>query len=205
MIDFEGFMDALRNFSDHPDDAEAEKRLNEAKGELVIRSYIPISEKEEIVKSILAHTITSEDLYSVSPYVAVEIGETIFGLMAYAGLQVSDPWRDYMEDADLIWLTGVGDYIQSMCDFDFKKLQRMVDNSLNFYNLDNLIKSINAIDTTNVGKLVGQLSDFTDKIGDENYKDVMHDMATILGNTDEFTNGVRAGIDDSILNALKNI
>ena len=76
----------------------------------------------------------------------------------------------------LIYQSGLADYILDFCGKDYERLVRMLERTMSFENLTDLIKSIQAIDLKELRKTVEELKDITKDVDPE----LVKNMADIM-------------------------
>lgn len=120
---------------------------------IMIREYVPLEEKTKLILPII-NQAQVDDENAVLMNMRIEIGKVFLGLVLgycvniendlnIASLQVSL--------YDLIYSTGFVDWIlNNGARKDYEKLCQMVDNSLNFSNILNLLSAFSTFDETNI-------------------------------------------------------
>lgn len=199
------FMNAILEFTNNPEDNDKVKAFEDVKSNLIIKTYLPIKDKQRIIRLVLSGSVLMTEGDYVDFALSCEMCLTLYGLLSYTNVKYDGTIIEGTPEAyDLIWSSGIGEYIQSMCDFDFKKLRELTFKEMDFYNLNDLVSTLGDFDFANIDALTKQMKSLNDKIGDDEYRDMIHDLASIIGNNDPFVNGVREGIDSSILSGLNS-
>lgn len=152
---------AAAMWADDPTNEEKIEALEEIKRGFVIRNYMPLAQKELCLRKALIDMRTEED----GPYswsVLYEIALLFDGLLAY--VVNLNPEMDKLyknrDFYDLLWVSGVVEYILQFCKEDYDKFVRMADRMISFDNIKELVKNIELTSPEQVERLTKEFERF---------------------------------------------
>ena len=108
-VDILDLLETASSWLVSPEDKEAEKKFNEIKNRIIVKSFLPLTMKNALVKKAIFDLRTSDDSIDEFPQ-ALEISLLFNVLLAYTNIE----WEDGLEvkDAafyDILWASGVCD------------------------------------------------------------------------------------------------
>ena len=150
---FQEVLDICNAFIEDSENKEKVEAYNNMLNSLTIRSYLPMQEK---VIALVRTVIDSDKDIDVpeSMFTAgIEISCLFNGLLSYTNIDkpTNIDVKNY-ENYDTIYQSGLADYILDFCGKDYERLVRMLERTMSFENLTDLIKSIQAIDLKELRK-----------------------------------------------------
>ncbi len=180
-------------FVKKPEDEAAVKAYNDMLQGLVIRAYLPMQEKVIALVRMIMDSDKDIDVPETFFTAGLEIACCFDGLLSYVNIdpEVNLEIKNY-ENYDLIYQSGLADYILEYCGKDYERLVRMMERTLSYQNLTELIQSIREIN-------VGGLSEATEKIReikDEIDPEVIKNIADIARMNDPALNNLKDTIDN---------
>lgn len=146
--------------------AEAENftKLNEMLGKFIVRSYLPLVDKEITLLSIISVYEGAESFSDA--IMRTEIGKVIFGLFAYiANLEVDIDYNalTYVV-VDPLYELGVVDYILDFCRQDYSRLERMLQDALNASNVERIANLSGELSQEKLKNMTKELKEFKQEL-----------------------------------------
>ncbi len=179
-------------FIKNSEDEATIKAYNDMLQKLVVRAYLPMQEKVIALVRMIMDSDKDIDVPETFFTAGLEIACCFDGLLSYVNIdpEVNLEIKNY-ENYDLIYQSGLADYILEYCGKDYERLVRMMERTLSYQNLTELIQSIREIN-------VGGLSEATEKIRnlkDEIDPEVIKNIADIARMNDPALNNLKDTID----------
>ena len=186
-------LDVCDAFIKNPEDEATVKAYNDMLQGLVIRAYLPMQDKVVALVRMIIDSDKDIDVPETFFTAGLEIACCFDGLLSYVNIEpeVNIEIKNY-ENYDLIYQSGLADYILEFCGKDYDRLVRMMERTLSYQNLMELVQSIREVD-------VGGLSEVTEKIRgmkDEIDPEVIKNIADIARMNDPALNNLRDTIDN---------
>lgn len=139
--------------------------MNEFGSRIVIRAYIPILEKMQLMINVL----TTNQLKTgvVNPEIIIlELYKEIFFkviLGGYAQIRLGEADYQTYDNYDLLY-PMFNNYILSFCKDDFKLFMNMLRDSMSLYGITNVTEAMEQVDTEKMTEVSKQNSDIMDKL-----------------------------------------
>ena len=152
---------AAAMWADDPTNEEKIEALEEIKRGMIIRGYMPLAQKELCLRKALIDMRSEED----GPYswsVLYEIALLFDGLLAYVvnlNPEMDNLYKD-RDFYDLLWVSGIVEYILQFCKEDYDKFVRMADRMISFDNIKELVKNIELTSPEQVERLTKEFERF---------------------------------------------
>lgn len=186
-------LDVCDAFIKNPEDEATVKAYNDMLQGLVIRAYLPMQDKVVALVRMIIDSDKDIDVPETFFTAGLEIACCFDGLLSYVNIEpeVNIDIKNY-ENYDLIYQSGLADYILEFCGKDYDRLVRMMERTLSYQNLMELVQSIREVD-------VGGLSEVTEKIRsmkDEVDPEVIKNIADIARMNDPALNKLKDTIDN---------
>ena len=186
-------LDICDAFVKNPEDEATVKAYNNMFQNLEIRAYLPMQDKVVALVRMIIDSDKDIDIPETFFTAGLEIACCFDGLLSYANIEpeVNIDIKNY-ENYDLIYQSGLADYILKFCGKDYERLVRMMERTLSYQNLMELVQSIKEVD-------VGSLSEVTEKIRgmkDEIDPEVIKNIADIARMNDPALNNLKDTIDN---------
>lgn len=180
-------------FIKNPEDEATVKAYNNMFQSLEIRAYLPMQDKVIALVRMIIDSDKDIDVPETFFTAGLEIACCFDGLLSYANIEpeVNIDIKNY-ENYDLIYQSGLADYILKFCGKDYERLVRMMERTLSYQNLMELVQSIKEVD-------VGSLSEVTEKIRgmkDEIDPEVIKNIADIARMNDPALKNLKDTIDN---------
>ena len=186
-------LDICDQFTKHPEDETAVKAYNDMLQNLVIRAYLPMQEKVVALVRMVMDSDKDIDVPEAFFTAGLEIACCFDGLLSYVNIEpeVNPDIKSY-ENYDLIYQSGLADYILEYCGKDYERLVRMMERTLSYENLTDLVQSMREMDTGSLRELVNTLRNMKDEIDPE----VIKNIADIARMNDPALNNLKDTIDN---------
>lgn len=186
-------LDICDQFTKHPEDETAVKAYNDMLQNLVIRAYLPMQEKVVALVRMVMDSDKDIDVPEAFFTAGLEIACCFDGLLSYVNIEpeVNPDIKSY-ENYDLIYQSGLADYIIEYCGKDYERLVRMMERTLSYENLTDLVQSMREMDTGSLRELVNTLRNMKDEIDPE----VIKNIADIARMNDPALNDLKDTIDN---------
>ena len=186
-------LDICDQFTKHPEDETAVKAYNDMLQNLVIRAYLPMQEKVVALVRMVMDSDKDIDVPEAFFTAGLEIACCFDGLLSYVNIEpeVNPDIKSY-ENYDLIYQSGLADYILEYCGKDYERLVRMMERTLSYENLTDLVQSMREMDTGSLRELVNNLRNMKDEIDPE----VIKNIADIARMNDPALNDLKDTIDN---------
>lgn len=170
------------------------------KEQIEIKPFLYLYQKEAIIEKVLKDIKARSKVDEFTSN--VELCLTFDALLAYTNIEC-----DIVENAkdanfyDLIWGSGLGDYILQYCEKDYLRLEKMVYHMLSYENLFTLIEQLDHIDSKSIEDLTNEFKLFRVETRPESLK-VLGDIAA---KDDPFLYNIKETIEKSAIDSLKEI
>lgn len=186
-------LDICDQFTKHPEDETAVKMYNDMLQNLVIRAYLPMQEKVVALVRMVMDSDKDIDVPEAFFTAGLEIACCFDGLLSYVNIEpeVNPDIKSY-ENYDLIYQSGLADYILEYCGKDYERLVRMMERTLSYENLTDLVQSMREMDTGSLRELVNTLRNMKDEVDPE----VIKNIADIARMNDPVLNDLKDTIDN---------
>ena len=191
------------NFISSPEDKEILESYNKMLQELTIKTYMPMQEK---VIALVRMTIDSDkdrDIDESFFTAGVELAACFDGLLSYITnleQEVNLEIKNY-ENYDLIYQSGLADYILQYCEKDYQRLIKMFERTFNYMNLNELISSMESMDTGSLKALTTTIKGLKDEIDPK----IISDLADIMRYNDSNFVAIKENIVDGAMDDLDKV
>ena len=192
-------LDVCADYLDDPTKQENIDNFENMKQKLVVRKMLPLLFKEDVLTKVLASIESyGDELYGYCS--ALELSLTFNALMAYTNidLMIDSALKDYGY-YDLIWMSGLADYILEFCKDDYNHLKEMVYQMLNFSNLKELFSALNGVDTEALDRLTKEVNETRTHIDPS----IIANLAKVVDFVDPMTATVKNSIQENIAKAVE--
>lgn len=198
-VDILDLLETASSWLVSPEDKEVGKKFNEIKNQIIVKSFLPLTMKNALVKKAIFDLRTSDDSIDEFPQ-ALEISLLFNVLLEYTNIK----WEDGLEvkDAafyDILWASGVCDMILEYCRSDYERVVRMVENMFSFENLYNLVETINKMTPDSVDELTKEVR----RIRLESDPQILHDYATLARAGDPILHKMADAVEETAYKVVK--
>lgn len=142
--------------------------MNEFGSRIVIRAYIPILEKMQLMINVLTTNQLKTGI--VNPEIIIlELYKEIFFkviLGGYAQIRLGEADYQTYDNYDLLY-PMFNNYILSFCKDDFKLFMNMLRDSMSLYGITNVTEAMEQVDTEKMTEVTKQNSDIMDKLRED--------------------------------------
>ena len=182
-------------FLENPTDENAFMELEGIKNSLVVKDYMPIAQKEIVLRKAIIDMRVDEEAMPYTASILYEIALLFDCLLGYV-INLDQNIDGLYKDAsfyDILKLSGVVDYILKFCAKDYEQLIRMADRMISFDNLNELCKNISIVSPEEVTKLTQAFNNFTTDTNPE----VLKRLGDIMAADDPLLANVKNAIEDN--------
>lgn len=140
---------------------EATQEFEKLKQKMQIRTYLPLSQKENALERALL-SFNAQDDDAVAFGTAQEVALMFEGLLSYViNLDMTDMnFYQTAEIYDCFTASGLFDYILQFCHFDFYRLEQQYKGMFEYMNVKTLLESLNLASEDSVNSLVEEFKSF---------------------------------------------
>ncbi len=186
-------LNVCNTFIKNPEDEATVKAYNNMLKGLVIRAYLPMQEKVIALVRMIMDSDKDIDVPETFFTAGLEIACCFDGLLSYVNIdpEVNLEIKNY-ENYDLIYQSGLADYILEYCGKDYERLVRMMERTLSYQNLTELIQSIREINVGGLSEAAEKIREIKDEIDPE----VIKNIADIARMNDPALNDLKDTIDN---------
>lgn len=154
--------------------AENLKQFKQLMNKIEIKTFIPLVEKQTVLLNMTEDLSDEFGDESTAFSCGAELSFIINAIDKYTNIIID---IDYMKYSvyDSLYETGIVDYISSVCQKDWDRLERMYRQMISFDNLQRLIEGLNGLKVEEFEKAVSNFKDFvstTDKDLMETFVDI---------------------------------
>lgn len=156
---------------------ENQNALNELQQKLVIKSYLPLAEKTIALFKIMNDSDQPVGTLSSVFTIGVEVACLFDGLLAYTNIDNNIDLIDKTyENYDCLQQSGMADYILQYCERDYGVLVKLMDRTINYHNLIDLMNTLKDLNLDKAEEFTKQVKEMQFNMDSA----VIKDMADIL-------------------------
>lgn len=199
-IEYVDIIDLLKVCNDYLGDPTEEntKKFNDMQAKIIIKPYLTLDQKENIIKRIFVDVQTS-NTDGLSFVNEIELSMVLYGVLGYTNINPETVQYVRTEEVyDTLIFSGIVDYILEFCEKDYKRLESMVEKVSAWDNILNLINAVNQLEVGNIEELTEEFKQFrlnTDK-------QYINDLADIMRTNDKLFNNIKNTMIDNAASAL---
>lgn len=159
---------SYKSFID-PNNVELADIVNNYIGKIVVIQYLPLKDKENSIFRIL-NLLQENNKRPDEVNVQLELLFTLEIIHNYTNIEVEPGFYEFFgEDFfDALVATGVLEAVEDICEKDIKRLRHMLDSTINWRNIFDLVDGFSNIDMTHVDALVQEVKTVKDNLKEEN-------------------------------------
>lgn len=159
---------SYKSFID-PNNVELADIVNDYIGKIVVIQYLPLKDKENSIFRIL-NLLQENNKRPDEVNVQLELLFTLEIIHNYTNIEVEEGFYEFFgEDFfDALVATGVLDAIEDICEKDIQRLRHMLDSTINWRNMFDLVDGFGNIDMTHVDALVQEVKTVKESLKEEN-------------------------------------
>ena len=191
------------NWLNDQENEEAALAFNELQSNLVIRNYMPIEQKELVLRKALIDAKIDDNITPYTLSVLYEIAMLFDCLLAYV-VNIDPSMDSYYKDVnfyDILQMSGLIDYILSFCEKDYENLCRLADRMVSFDNLNELSKNLELTSPEQIDRLTNEFKRFTVDTSPE----VLKSLGNIAAADDPLLMTIKKNIEDEAYKASKTV
>ena len=154
---------ACLDFKKDPSEAN-EGRIKILINDLIITEYLPMTKKQVSIALILG-LLTEEDRHdAIGAMLKISVGKIVLGILSYVINLDNDLDRASFTPAvaDLLYECGVVDAILVHIEKDYRRLETMLQEALNFSNLFALAETASLMNTDSIQQFIDAVSELKD-------------------------------------------
>lgn len=165
-------LEACLDFTKDPSPAN-ELKVVEITKLFVYREYIPLVEKQIQIAAIIGG-IPGDEYDALVCENWLVMGKIVHGVLSYVVNLENDLDRAAMTPAvvDLLYKMGIIDDILGHCQKDYERLEKMVDDVVNFSNLFRLVQTAELFDPSALAEFTKELREMKQELTPEMLKDL---------------------------------
>ena len=185
---------AAAEWLNDPENEEKSNAFEDIKTALVIRDYMPLEQKEIIMRKALIDMRSEEEVMPYTASILYEIALVFDCLLAYV-VNLDPNIDNVYKDAsfyDILYMSGVIDYILSFCGRDYEFLRKMADRMISFDNLKELSKNIEVTSPEYINALTEEFKHFRTDTSPE----VLKHLGEIMAGNDPLLNNIKKNVED---------
>ena len=185
---------AAAEWLNDPENEEKSNAFEDIKTALVIRDYMPLEQKEIIMRKALIDMRSEEEVMPYTASILYEIALVFDCLLAYV-VNLDPNIDNVYKDAsfyDILYMSGVIDYILSFCGRDYEFLRKMADRMISFDNLKELSKNIEVTSPEYINALTEEFKHFRTDTNPE----VLKHLGEIMAGNDPLLNNIKKNVED---------
>ena len=166
-IKLTSLLEACLDFTRDPSPAN-ELKVAEIANLFAYREYIPLIEKQIQVAAIIGG-IPGDEYDALVCENWLVMGKVIHGILPYVVNLENDLDKGAMTPAvvDLLYNMNIVDSILEHCEKDYKRLEKMVDDTMNFTNLFRLVQSVELLDPSKLDEFMKELREMKQELTPE--------------------------------------
>ncbi len=197
-IDIVKVLETCADFLTEPTNKEYESAFNELKSNIVIRQYLSVSEKEMVLQKTILD-IKQSDESPFSYVINTEISLTFNALLAYTNIdsEILDAAKD-PQFYDLLWQSGLCDYILQYCQRDYDRLCDMVFHMLSYENLFVLVDELKGLNSEDIARLTDEFKMFRLETKPES----LIALGNIAASSDPLLTTIKASVESAAYDAI---
>ncbi len=185
-------------FEENPEDLVKQQKLQEYLDKIIIRNYIPLKEKELLMMKILANIHKDFDAPGAAAF--LEISKVSIGALAYCvNIENDVTLSEIMYDVcDVCHQYGLYDLIMKYCADDYKQLCEMVNNTINFGNINRLIQTTSLFGKEEFDKWEKSIEELKTHLNSEEFKA----LTEVVNSNDPTVDGLLKTLQEDAYNSV---
>lgn len=194
---------AAANWLDDPEDEEKTKAIDDIKMNLVIKDYVPLRQKELVLRKALLDIRSNEDILPYTASILYEIALMFDCLLAYV-VNIEYDIDSVYKDADfydVLKMSGISDYILSFCEKDYEDLRKMADRMISFDNLMELSKAVEITSPEQIDKLTDEFKRFRTELDPE----MLKQLSNIMAGNDPLVTTIKTAVENEAFKAAQMV
>ena len=185
---------------------EAEKNIKNFLDKLIIKEYLPLSEKQVRVIGILDRINSDYDVSGVAALLEIEKIRT--GLLSYCvNLEDDVPSVAGYFLVDMGYQYGLCDTVKSVCEKDVNRLFKMIDDSMNAANIYRITQTASLFNKEAYDEWLDNMEKLKETLNSENLKELLSvagsESPEVKEMFDSFRDLTVRGIQEDIRNEAK--
>lgn len=191
---------AAAEWAQNPENADAAEVLENIKNSLVIKDYMPLKQKELCLNKMLMDIYVekdSVDSFSIGTEISM-LFDCLLGYVVNLNQDIDTLFKD-TEFYDLLYISGIVDYILGFCQTDYNRLEKMVEKMISYDNLKDLMETIDMASPDTVKELTEEFKRFRT----DTKPDMLKHLGDIMAANDPLLTRTKKTMEDGAFNAIK--
>lgn len=191
---------AAAEWAQNPENADAAEVLENIKNSLVIKDYMPLKQKELCLNKMLMDIYIEKDnadAFSIGTETAM-LFDCLLGYVVNLDQDIDTLFKD-VEFYDLLYISGIADYILGFCQIDYNRLEKMAERMISYDNLKNLVEVIDMASPDTVKELTEEFKKFRT----DTKPDMLKHLSDIMAGNDPLLTRTKKTMEDGAFNAIK--
>ena len=153
-------LEACLDFKNEPT-PEKEAAIKVFTDRFIIKEYIPLPEKMVQVALIMGN-ISSDNLDQIEAETWLIIGKVVYGILGYVANLENNLDKLSMSTAvvDILYEMGIIDEILEHCGKDYARLEKIIDETINFSNIFRIMETTRLFSKDNIDEFVKEIHSF---------------------------------------------
>lgn len=177
-----------------------DKEMVELQSKLIIKNYLDMDEKVLALTRAFLDADKDVSIPSVFISVAFDLAILFDCLFSYTNInieEIQDSDKIY-ENYDLIYKSGLADYIIEYCEKDYERLVKMAERSLSIEHVSQMLIGLENVDGDSIDEMTRAIID----LKNSSDKEMIHDIATIARAYDPNMEVVKDKLNDEVLDKI---
>ena len=182
-----------------PEEEIWKNQINDFRGKMKVRAYCPMWEKQVATLGLL-NKIKGQNLRPDEIAIEVEQLFTMECINLYTNIEVEEEITTEVftpEVLDAFNLSAIYDEIWDIAGYDIERFHMMIDNSLNWSHIFDLVNSFGSFDAHKIDELINEIKEARSELSDEKL-DTLKQLSTINKRSNDFASYVDAAIVKSL-------
>ena len=191
---------AAAEWAQDPENADAAEVLENIKNSLVIKDYMPLKQKELCLNKMLMDIYVekdSADSFSIGTEIAM-LFDCLLGYIVNLNQDIDTLFKD-AEFYDLLYISGIADYILGFCQTDYNRLEKMAEKMISYDNLKDLVETIDMASPDAVKELTEEFKKFRT----DTKPDMLKHLGDIMAGNDPLLARTKKTMEDGAFDAIK--
>ncbi len=198
IIDFKEVLKTCADFVIAPN-KENQELLNNLQQRLVVKSYLPLADKVVVLFKIMNDSDQPVDTLSSVFTIGVEVACLFDGLLAYTNIGSNIDFLDKTyENYDYLQQSGLVEYIFQYCEKDYRTLVQLIDRTINYHNLIDLMTTLKDLNLEKAEELSKQVKEMQANMD----SDTIRNMADIVRYNNPNLYKLEGAIEDEALDKI---
>lgn len=159
---------------------------------LNVKKYLPLEQKAKLLIEITMGVVYAPEFVSEMAAVDLEFRKFFYCLLAYTDIDRAsiDEYPLDFSTYDIFIESGMYDYILSICERDYKRLEKLITQAISFESVMQVTMNMAQMEPDKMSKEIQEVQDFFNKMDPQNLKSLsqiatltdplVHDIAQLI-------------------------